>query len=84
MTLKLTAQDLENEITGEEYLHPQMLPSMTICVLHTRSGFAVTGTSCPISADNLNVEMGRKIARDNAFNELWPLMGFHEKQKRIG
>lgn len=51
-------------------------------VLTTRSGYAVTGRpSVSVSPENDNAELGEQIARDNARNELWPLMGYALKER---
>ena len=51
-------------------------------VITTQSGYAVTGKpSCAVSSINDNVELGEKIAIDNARSELWPLMSYALKSK---
>lgn len=54
---------------------------LTFCVLVLKNGFTVTGESACASPENFDAEIGRKIARENAINKLWPLMGYHLKQK---
>lgn len=54
---------------------------LTFCVLVLRNGFTVTGESAPASPENFNAEVGRKIARANAVNKMWPLMGYELKQR---
>ena len=54
---------------------------LTFCVLVLRNGFTVTGESACASPENFDAELGRKIARQNAINKVWPLMGYHLKQK---
>jgi len=53
---------------------------LTFCVLVLRNGFTVTGESACASPENFNEEIGRKIARQNAEQKIWPLMGYHLKQ----
>ena len=57
------------------------LELLTFCVLVLRNGFTVTGESACASPENFDAELGRKIARQNAINKVWPLMGYHLKQK---
>ena len=57
------------------------LQLLTFCVLVLRNGFTVTGESACASPENFDAELGRKIARQNAINKAWPLMGYHLKQK---
>ncbi len=49
---------------------------LTFCVLVLRNGFTVTGESACASPENFDAELGRKIARQNAVNKIWPLMGY--------
>jgi photosystem II stability/assembly factor-like uncharacterized protein len=56
------------------------LNRLTFCVLIMRSGYSVVGTSACVSADNFDAELGRKIARQNAIDQCWPLFGFHLAQ----
>ena len=54
---------------------------LTFCVLTLRNGFAVTGESACVSAENFSAQIGRDIARQNAVAKIWPLLGFSLKQK---
>lgn len=60
---------------------PESLGLLTFCVLVLKNGFTVTGESACASPENFNAELGRKIARENAINKVWPLMGYALKQK---
>lgn len=59
----------------------QPLLLLTFCVLVLRNGFTVTGESACASPENFDAEIGRKIARENAKQKIWPLMGYALKQK---
>ena len=54
---------------------------LTFCVLVLRNGFTVTGESACASPENFDAEIGRKIARQNAVQKLWPLMGYALKER---
>ena len=54
----------------------QTLSLLTFCVLVLKNGFTVTGESACASPANFDEEIGRKIARQNAVNKIWPLLGF--------
>ena len=54
---------------------------LTFCVLVLRNGFTVTGESACASPENFDAELGRKIARQNAIQKLWPLMGYELKER---
>ena len=49
---------------------------LTFCVLVLKNGFTVTGESACASPENFDAELGRKIARQNAMQKIWPLMGY--------
>ncbi len=54
---------------------------LTFCVLTLANGFTVTGESACASPENFDAELGRKIARANAVNKVWPLMGYELRSK---
>jgi hypothetical protein len=56
------------------------LTLLTICVLVLKNGFTVTGESACASPDNFDAEIGKRIARANAVQKIWPLMGYHLKE----
>jgi hypothetical protein len=60
---------------------PKALKLLTFCVLELKNGFTVTGESACASPENFDAEIGRKIARANAVQKIWPLMGYALKQK---
>ena len=57
------------------------LDLLTFCVLVLRNGFTVTGESACASPENFDAELGRKIARQNAVQKIWPLMGYLLKEQ---
>lgn len=57
------------------------LSRLTLCVLILRNGFTVTGESACASPENFDPDIGRKIARQNAVQKIWPLMGYALKEK---
>lgn len=57
------------------------LDQVTICVLVLRNGTAVTGESACVSPENFDAEIGRRLARENAVNKIWPLLGFRLRDK---
>lgn len=60
---------------------PAALGLLTFCVIVLRNGFAVTGKSACASPENFDAELGRKIARKNAVEKIWPLMGYELRSK---
>ena len=62
----------------------ESLGLLTFCVLVLRNGFTVTGESACASQENFDAEIGRKIARANAEQKIWPLMGYELRSKLAG
>ena len=60
---------------------PDPLHQLTFCVLVLRNGFTVTGESACASPENFDPEIGRRVARANAVQKIWPLLGFLLKEK---
>ena len=60
---------------------PASLDLLTFCVLLLRNGFTVTGESACASPENFDAEIGRQIARQNAVQKVWSLMGYELKSK---
>lgn len=67
--------------TGTTYpgRYPESLDMLTFCVLVLKNGFTVSGESACASPENFDAEIGRKIARQNAEQKIWPLMGYELK-----
>ena len=57
------------------------LDLLTFCVLVLQNGFTVTGESACASPENFDYEIGCKIARQNAVQKIWPLMGYELRSK---
>ncbi len=87
---RVTPERIESVISAEYFFtaadatkdSPQMpeLGLLTICVLVLRNGFTVLGKSACASPENFNAELGRKIARADAVNQIWPLEGYALRQ----
>ncbi len=60
---------------------PAPLELLTFCVIVLRNGFTVTGESACVSPENFDAEIGRKVARANAVNKIWPLLGYQLKSE---
>ena len=72
---RVTPDLIQDSIVGEEY-HLFDTTQLTVCVLTLRNGYTVTGESACVSPENFDEELGRKIARKNAEDKLWGLLGF--------
>lgn len=72
---RLTPAHLDAQIVGEDY-HVFPGTTSTVCALKLRNGFVVIGTSAAASPENFDQAIGRRIARDNARNQIWALEGY--------
>ena len=70
----------QDELTRLTGAHGE-LKLLTFCVLVLKNRFTVTGESACASPENFDAELGRKIARSNAIDKLWPLLGYALKQR---
>ena len=75
-----TAFGEQDELTRLTGAHGE-LSLLTFCILRLKNGFTVTGESACASPENFDAELGRKIARQNAVNKIWPLEGYLLKNK---
>jgi hypothetical protein len=77
---RLTPGDIDAAIAGETYT---ILPSgkCMVCELTLKNGFSVRGESAVVSKENFNEELGRKISRDNARDNIWQFEGYLLQQR---
>lgn len=78
----------ENGVVGKEVsdngpnaVYESSLGLLTFCVLVLENGFMVTGESACASPENFDAEIGKKIARQNAKEKIWPLEGYVLRNK---
>lgn len=80
---RLTPALIDAQIVSEAfYVFPNT--TLTICALTLKNGFHVVGESAAASPANFDVELGRKISRDNARNKIWALEGYLLRSKLAG
>ncbi len=77
---RVTKDHIESVIVSEQY-HVFPGTTFTACLLSLRNGYTVIGESACASPQNFDAALGRKIARDNAFNKIWALEGYLLRQK---
>lgn len=58
------------------FLGDPPLALMTFCILVLRNGFTVVGKSACVSPENFDAAYDRKLAREDARRQLWPLLDF--------
>lgn len=77
----LTMGDIQAAIVDEAY---QVLTGtlVTTCCLTLRNGAKVVGVNYgPVSPQNFSAKDGRKYARENAIEQIWPLEGYLLRQR---
>lgn len=83
---RVTLADLNAAIVGVEFVKHVSAGGQVLrwAVITTRNGFAVTGRpSVAVSPANDDVEIGERVAVENARNELWPLLGYALKDRLV-
>lgn len=76
---RITPDMLDAEIVDQAY--HVFFGVLTVCVLQLRNGFTVTGESACASPENYDAAIGQAIARSNAREKIWPLLGFRLKDQ---
>ena len=80
--MRVTEDDLDKEIVGEDYYRfPDT--TVTVCCLRIRNGMCLIGESACVDPRNFNEVIGRKVARANAREQLWKLLGFRLLDKKL-
>lgn len=80
---RITPEQIDAAVVGEQY-HVFEGTTLTVCCLTLANGFTVTGESACASPENFDVELGRKIARDNAKQKIWALEGYALRNRLNG
>jgi hypothetical protein len=73
-----------NMTPDEANLVGTSLSLVTICTIVLRNGFVSVGTSACASPENFDAEIGRKIARQKAMEDVWKVMGYALRSKLAG
>ena len=69
---------------GERIAAPEELTLLTFCVIVLKNGFTLTGISACADPRKYNEEIGKKVARADALNKAWPLMGYVLRSQLAG
>lgn len=75
---RLTPADIDAEIVSEMY-HVFEGTTTTVCCLTLQNGFNVIGTSAAASLENFDEEIGKKLAKERAREQIWQLAGYELK-----
>ena len=96
----ITPSDIEGYVKSEHYFNahdavtfngggptvqaPVELTLLTFCVIVLKNGFTLTGISACADPRKYNEEIGKKVARADALNKAWPLMGYVLRSQLAG
>lgn len=80
---RVALDTLLDRVTGKEYIHPDSIPHMTICVLLTDNGFAIVGKSSPADPENYDEALGEKFAFEDAIRQMWPLEAYLLRERMM-
>lgn len=78
--LRVTKEAILAKIVGFEY---EIKGTTTHAFLTIDNGFVIHGEAGYVDPANFNAQIGQRLAYDNAFNRLWPLMGFALAEKLL-
>lgn len=77
---RVTPADVDAAIDRVQY-HVFQGTMKTVCEITLKNGFSVSGESACASPDNFDQQIGEQIAKRNAREEIWPLLGYALKEK---
>lgn len=80
------AEGLRGSCNGYELLDKvyEALDQVTFCVLVLRNGTKISGVNYgSIDPAQHSAEDGRKYARENAIEQIWPLLGYELRTKLL-
>lgn len=74
----VSKEQLEANIVSEKFITEGLL---TICVLTLKNGFMPVGHSAYAFPEKYDAEIGKRLAREDALDKVWMLMGYELKTK---
>lgn len=75
---RVTFEELQANIVGKKFVQYDLL---TICILTLANGFTVVGKSACAVPGNFKLDVGQRLAEQDAIGQVWPLMGYELKTK---
>lgn len=72
---RITPAEIDDKISAAQY-HVFPGTTVTVCCLTLANGYNVIGQSAAVSRENFDEEIGRKVARADARDKIWPLEGY--------
>lgn len=81
---RVSLASMQAKVASATYLNPEVLPSMTICVMQMHNGFVVVGKSAPADPENFDPRLGEQFAYEDCIRQLWPLEGYALRERLAG
>lgn len=78
---RVSIESIRAKFLRAEYIHPEIAPHMTICIIEMDNGFFLVGKSTPADPANFNAELGAKFAAEDAERHAWPLEAYLLREK---
>jgi len=77
---RLTPDYIESRVVRTTFT---LLPSgkVLVCELLLQNGFSVRGESAVVCVENFRMDIGERIARENAIDKIWELEGYLLQQR---
>ena len=75
---RIKPSDVVDQINKIQWVQEGVL---TICIIIMQNGFIVTGESACADPDNFDEMVGKEVAKRNAMNKIWPLLGYALREK---
>lgn len=72
---RVTLEQVLHVIANEAFIHP-IDTTLTLCILTLKNGTVLVGKSACVSPENFKVEVGTKLAHDDAVRQIWALEGY--------
>lgn len=75
MSNRVTLERIKAKIVSESFTK---LPSgkVLVCELMLENGFSVRGEAAVVDPANFDMEIGKKISRENAIDQIWLIEGY--------
>lgn len=74
---RLTKDEIKAQILGVEFV---ATGKITMCILTSKCGYQIIGTSGTIDTSKFDVELGNKYALEDAFNKLWAFEAYYKER----
>lgn len=76
---RVTQEDIDTLLNASETQEHVFWDKELVVSYRLPSGFTVTGRGAVIDPANFDLEIGRKVAREDAANKLWQLEGYRKQ-----